>query len=138
MKKTFMFIVATTFLFALDVGSQIPFSSLKDQFGKDLLITSETKKIYISFDKKTGKLLQKRLSKDFLEQNNAIAIYELSKAPSVVISLFMMPGFKKLPFKIAINKDEDLAKILPKQEDKMTIIELNKKIITHISFEKLK
>lgn len=135
MKKAVLFLAAAVFALALERGETFGFTHFSDQFGADLNITAQTKLLYIAFDKKTGKALQAKLSKDLLQEQNALAIYELSRAPSMVLKLFMLPSFKKLPFSVAINRDKDVAAALPKQDGKITIIKLDGFKVQEISFK---
>ena len=61
----------------------------------------------------------------------------LSAAPKFVTNLFMVPKFKKYNYSIGLIRDEKVAESFPKKdENNLTIIELEENKISSIKYEK--
>lgn len=138
MKLIFIFLLVSVKLFAKapHVGEVFPYTSFPDQFDKKIDITKDTKKIIISFTKKKGQLVKAYLekNKDYLSANSAVYLIDISKVPSLARILFMMPILRYSSFSIGVIKEE--VKNFPQSKDRITIIELENKIIKSIKFVK--
>ncbi len=138
MKITVIFLLLYGVLFAdiLKVKDKFPYDSFSDQFDKKLAITPQTKEIIISFSKKNGKIVKAFLQthKGYLEEKQAVYLADVSSAPSLAMSLFMKPALKKYHFNVGLIEDEKIAEILPKVEEKTTVIRLENMHIKSIKF----
>jgi len=101
-----------------------------------LAVTPQTKEIIISFSKKNGKAVKAFLSthKGYLKKRQAVYLADMTSAPSLAMSLFMMPALKKYDFSVGLIEDDDIAERLPKVEGKSTVIKLEKLYIKSIKF----
>ena len=138
MKTSILFLFLSGALFAdvLKVNDKFPFPSFSDQFEKKLAVTPQTKEIIISFSKKNGKAVKAFLSthKGYLKKRQAVYLADMTSAPSLAMSLFMMPALKKYDFSVGLIEDDDIAERLPKVEGKSTVIKLEKLYIKSIKF----
>jgi len=138
MKATLTFLFLSVVLLAdvLKVNDKFPFNHFTDQFEKKLTITPQTKEIIISFSKKNGKAVKAFLSshKGYLKTRQAVYLADMTSAPSIAMSLFMMPALKKYDFKVGLIEDDDIAEKLPRKEGKTTVIHLDKMRIKSIKF----
>lgn len=113
-----------------------PFS-VKDQFEKNLSIDANTKEIIIAFAQEQGNVMKTFLeaNPNYLSQNNAVYLMDATKVPSMVLSMFMLPKFKKYPYTIGVVEDEKMVATFPFQEGKLTVITLENLTIKAISFK---
>ncbi len=132
----FLFLSAVLLADVLKVKDKFPFPSFSDQFEKKLAVTPQTKEIIISFSKKNGKAVKAFLSmhKGYLKKRQAVYLADMTSAPSLAMSLFMMPALKKYDFSVGLIEDDDIAERLPKVEGKSTVIRLEKLYIKSIKF----
>jgi hypothetical protein len=138
MKTIITSLLLSGILFAdvLKVSDKFPFPDFSDQFEKKLAITPETKEIIISFSKKNGKAVKAFLAshKGYLKERQTIYLADMTSAPSLAMSLFMMPALKKYDFSVGLIEDDEIAERLPKVEGKSTVIKLEKLYIKSIKF----
>ncbi len=119
-------------------AEQFPVTTFTDQFGKKSELTNDTHYLIIVFTKDHGKEADEFFVNhpDFLKENHAMFLSELSGVPSIIMKIFMNPKFKRADYPIYIIKDEKEAKLLPKQEDMITVVNLNNREIEKISYIK--
>ena len=118
-------------------GVSISPFSVKDQFDKNLSIDANTKEIIIAFAQEQGNVMKTFLeaNPNYLSQNNAVYLMDATKVPSMVLSMFMLPKFKKYPYTIGVVEDEKMVATFPFQEGKLTVITLENLTIKAISFK---
>lgn len=122
---------------ALKEGAPIQAPVIKDQFEKNVSITPQTKKIIIAFTKSQGDVMKAffEANPNYLSENNALYFMDATAVPSMVMSMFMMPKFKKYNYAIGLLENEKDATYFPKKEDRMTVITLDNLNVTTISFQ---
>lgn len=139
MKITIIFLFLSGALLAdvLKVSERFPFNSFSDQFEKKLPITPQTREIIISFSKKNGKAVKAFLEshKGYLKKRQAVYLADMTSAPSLAMSLFMMPALKKYDFSVGLIEEEAIAARLPRKEGKTTVIHLENMIIKSIKYK---
>jgi hypothetical protein len=120
----------------LEVGSVFPNLVVKDQFEKEVLVTPQTKKIIIAFTKAQGEVIKTHLKEypEYLQQNGALYFMDASSVPSMIMNLFMLPKFKKYPYKIGILEEDKDIVYFPKEKEKMTVIDLDNLHVKAINF----
>lgn len=118
-------------------GVSISPFSVRDQFEKNLSIDANTKEIIIAFAQEQGNVMKTFLeaNPNYLSQNNAVYLMDATKVPSMVLSMFMLPKFKKYPYTIGVVEDEKMVATFPFQEGKLTVITLENLTIKAISFK---
>ena len=60
---------------------------------------------------------------------------DASAVPGMIMSMFMLPKFKKYDYSIGLIEDEKEAGLFPQKENHLTVISLENHIVTHISFK---
>ncbi len=114
-----------------------PNVKLKDQFEKEVVINAQTKQIIIAFTKAQGETMKAFLetNPNYLSDNNALYMMDATEVPSVIMSMFMMPKFKKYGYSVGLVEDKQTAQTLPKQNDKLTVLSLDNLRIMQIDFK---
>ncbi len=140
MKTLLSLVFMTNILFGAVIQNQDNLVGFKvqDQFDKELTVTQNTKKLIVAFSKEKGGEIKKYLdaNPNYLQNENAIYIADVSAAPSFVTSLFMLPKFKEYPYSMGVVRDEKFAAQFPKQEEMITIIHIENFVVSKIEFKK--
>ena len=141
MKKLFLALLLILpfglFADALKEGMAIQAPIIKDQFEKNVLVAPSTKQIIIAYTKSQGDVMKAFLdaNPNYLAENNALYLMDATSVPSMVMSMFMMPKFKKYTYSIGLlENDKDVA-YFPKKEDKITVITLENLNVKAIEFK---
>ncbi len=111
---------------------------LPDQHGKPHGIGNDTRYLIFSFSKDVGHKCNEFLQgheADYLPKHHALYIADISAAPSLIKSMFIMKDLKKLPFTILIIDDDTLSAEFTKGVDtsKIVVVTLKDKKIEDIS-----
>ena len=122
---------------ALKMGATIQAPAIKDQFEKNVNITPTTKQIIIAYTKSHGDSMKAFLeaNPNYLADNNALYIMDATSVPSMVMSMFMMPKFKKYSYSIGLLENEKDLAYFPKKPDLLTVITLDNLNVTAIDFK---
>lgn len=121
----------------LKEGTSIQAPIIKDQFEKTVSITPQTKQIIIAYTKSQGDVMKAffEVHPNYLSDNNALYFMDATAVPSLVMSMFMIPKFKKYTYGIGIINNEKDAAYFPKKEDRLTVITLDNLSVTAIDFK---
>ena len=121
----------------LKEGSPIQAPAIKDQFEKTMSVTPQTKQIIIAYTKSQGDVMKAFLeaNPNYLSENSALYLMDATAVPSLVMSMFMMPKFKKYPYAIGLLENEKDVAYFPKKEDRLTVISLDNLNVTTIDFK---
>ncbi|MDY0265426.1 MAG: hypothetical protein RBR12_09645 [Sulfurospirillum cavolei] len=132
-----MLIPVSLFADVLQENGIFPNVKLKDQFEKEVVINAQTKQIIIAFTKAQGETMKAFLetNPNYLSDNNALYMMDATEVPSVIMSMFMMPKFKKYGYSVGLVEDKQTAQTLPKQNDKLTVLSLDNLRIMQIDFK---
>ncbi len=119
------------------VGKKLPNITLNDQFDKPQTMPSETKTVIFAFSKPMGHLCNEffaRQSPTYLDDNKAIFIADISGAPSLIRSMFIIPGLKEFHHKVFILDDKEVAKKYNTgmDVDKIAIVSIKDGVITTV------
>jgi len=109
----------------LVVGKSLSNFKVSDQNEKPQTISANTKIVFFSFSKKVGHECNAFLEKkptNFLKENNAVYVADVSPAPSLIKKLFILPDLKKLKFPILLINDDMLSAEYSKGMNKKSII----------------
>jgi len=122
---------------SLKEGSVIQAPAIKDQFEKTMSITPQTKQIIIAYTKSQGDVMKAffEANPNYLRENSALYLMDATAVPSLVMSMFMMPKFKKYPYAIGLLENEKDVAYFPKKEDRLTVITLDNLNVTTIDFK---
>jgi len=114
-------------------------SSLKlnDQNGNPHAITADTKKVIFAFSKDVGHTCNDFFATkpdSYLADNNAMFIADVSSAPSIIRSMFIMPGLKDFKHTVLVLDDENTANSYKAKQnvEKIIIVSVNNNTITAI------
>jgi len=121
------------------VGESLEALALKDQYDKPQSLSAETKKVIFAFSKEMGHMSNEYFDKQepsFLSEHNAVFIADVSSAPSLIRSMFIMPGLKEFNHPVLVIDDENIAASyrIDANRDKLMIVDLEYFIIKKISF----
>jgi len=121
----------------LKEGTTIQAPVIKDQFEKTVSIAPQTKQVIIAYTKSQGDVIKAFLeaNPNYLSENNALYLMDATAVPSMVMSMFMMPKFKKYTYSIGLLDNEKDVAYFPKKEDRITVISLENLNVTAIDFK---
>jgi hypothetical protein len=112
---------------------------LNDQFGAPHVISNETKKVIFAFSKDIGHACNDFFAtkeENYLKKSNAVFVADVSAAPSLVRSMFIMPGLKDFKHTILVLDNKEVSKeYKPAQNgDKIVVVLVDKNLITEIKY----
>jgi len=121
------------------IGKSLESMKLKDQFGELKTIHSDTKKVIFAFSKNTGHMCNDFFNTKeptFLTDNHVIFVADVSSAPSLIRSMFIIPGLKDFKHTVLVIEDKTVSinyKHADKAEDIM-VVYLDNFIIKNIKY----
>ena len=123
---------------AVEVGKYIDFV-LPDQEGKSHSLAMDTKSLVLTFSKETSHKVKAFLDAaegDFLFDNNAFYITDISAAPTIIRNAFILPGLKKAVYSVLLMYDPAMATKFhdDAHKDAIMVLKLEKKQIKEILF----
>lgn len=143
MKKIFLFLalfISLTYADELKISlelSELQKFAYENPDGDKLSIPDFTRTIVVSFEKDTGKLVNKYLDEKYppyLGRVSAVFIADISEMPSIITKMFALPKMRDYKHTIYLHYDEEFAKYVPHKEDKITIIKLENQKVKSIFF----
>jgi hypothetical protein len=123
----------------LSEGAPIEAMQFKDQFEKNLAITAQTQQLIVVFSKIEGEKVKAFLEANptYLREKNALYLMDITPVPGMVMSMFMLPKFKKYPYSIGLIEDEKLLAQFPKKENFITFMTLENFKIISVEFKEI-
>lgn len=97
---------------SLVVGKSLKELKINDQFGEAHNIRPETKKLIFAFNEDPAHIVNNFLvtkPSTYLSDNNVQFIADVSAAPALIRSMFIMPGLKDFKHTVLIFEDEVVA-----------------------------
>lgn len=121
------------------VGNSLESLSLNDQFEKPQSLSVDTKKVIFAFSKEMGHLSNEYFAKQapgFLAEHNAVFIADVSGAPSLIRSMFIMPGLKEFKHTVLVIEDKSVAASyrIEENKEKLMVLDVTGLIIDKISY----
>ena len=112
--------------------------TLNDQHEKSHTLPADTQTVIFAFSKDMGHACNdffETKTPTYLNENHAIFIADVSSAPSIIRSMFIMPGLKDFKHTVLVIDDESVANGYKAGMDteKIVIVSLDKGVITSIS-----
>ena len=104
----------------LVVGKSISGLTLQDQFEKEHTLKSTTTRVIFAFDKESAHTCNDFFATQtptYLADNNVEFIADVSAAPSIIKSLFIMPGLKDFKHTVLLFNDKAVAAPFRKDMD---------------------
>ena len=111
------------------VGQVAPTLELPDQHGKLDKVSKSTQIVVLAFHMSISKSFNKWFDargKDWLPQNNALYIADISGMPSTIAKWFALPKMRKYKHRVLLNRDETFAARFPVKKEMATILRINK------------
>lgn len=121
---------------ALQPGDELPAFELEDQHGNAQQLDNSVQRIYTSGDRKSDKLLKAALEdkkQAALDRQNAIVVADISAAPSFVRRI-IRSNLKDRDYITWLDQRGKSRKWMGYKEDRVGIIELDKRIVTAVRY----
>lgn len=141
MTKFLLFLsISITFLHGgITVDKNIEQFKLYDQFDQPHNISSKTKKIIFAFSKDVGHNVNDFLEKEdknYLSRHNTQFVIDLSAAPGMIRSLFIIPKLEKYTYPVLIIENEETANRYADETNKgkIMVVSLDNLKVTAIDF----
>jgi hypothetical protein len=121
------------------VGGSLESLQLNDQFEKPHTISADTKKVIFAFSKDMGHMSNEFFAKqgeNYLVDHKAVFVADVSGAPSLVRSMFIMPGLKDFKHKVLVIEDKSVAAAYRKDahKEEIMVLDVNNYIIEKINY----
>ncbi|WP_457748940.1 hypothetical protein [Sulfurimonas sp.] len=121
----------------LVVGKSLADLHLKDQFGKEHSLNADTYKVIFAFDKEPAHTCNDFFNTQkptYLQNHHVQFVADVSAAPSLIRSLFILPGLKDFKHVVLLLDDKKVAAPYRKGIDttKIVVVTLLNKKITDI------
>ena len=121
------------------VGKSLEALMLNDQFGKPHSLDADTKKLIFAFSKEMGHMSNDYFDKQkpgFLAEHYALFVADVSGAPSLIRSMFIMPGLKEFNHTVLLIEDKSAAASyrIDEQSEKVMVLDVDNFIIRNIRF----
>ena len=121
------------------VGDTIQPITLQDQHDKTHTVNGTTKLILFTTGMEGGKVVRKAIENeepDYLAKRSAMFISNISGMPRFIAKMFALPKMKKHEYSIVLDREGDVTKKIPSQDNSTTIVQLDNLKIKSISFTK--
>ncbi len=120
-------------------GKSLEQLKLNDQFDKPHTLDAGTKKVIFAFTKDMGHLSNDFFATqkpDYLAKRNALFVADVSQAPSIIRSMFVLPGLKDFKHTVLVLiEDTDSANYRAETDfEKVLIADVDNFIITNIAY----
>ncbi len=121
---------------SLVVGKSLKLS-LKDQFDKAHTLDTTTSKVIFAFSKDMAHIVNDYLQTkeaSYLADNNTQFVADVSSAPSIIKSMFILPGLKDFKHTVLLLNESEVAAPFKAEIDvkKIVIVYVNNASITNI------
>ncbi|WP_419777226.1 hypothetical protein [Malaciobacter marinus] len=138
MKKFLLIFSLIIFAYSeeLSINDEISSFSLANQFNQKKTIDSNINILIVSFEKNTGKEVNEFLEEknpNFLENQNAVFIANISGMPMFITKMFALPKMRKYKHEILLIYDEKENRFKAK-EGMSTLYRLENGVIKSIEF----
>lgn len=122
---------------ALVVQQSLESLKLSDQFEASHELSPETQKIVFAFSKDIGHTCNEFLatkSEMYLQEHKTFFVADVSSAPSLIRSMFILPGLKDFKHTVLVLEDKDLSASYKAgmESEKIVVVFVENKIITDI------
>jgi hypothetical protein len=121
----------------LVVGKSLADLNLKDQFNKPHTLNADTYKVIFAFDKEPAHICNDFFNTQkptYLQNHHVQFVADVSAAPSLIRSMFILPGLKDFKHTVLLLDDENVAAPYRKGIDtsKIVVVSLLNKKITDV------
>lgn len=121
----------------LAVEDKFPALTLHDQHDQPMAISKDTRLVLFAVEKPAADLVTAYLEKqpdDFLEGNAAVYLMDISGMPKMITRMFALPKMRNRPYRILLAEDEETLAFLPRHQNQVTVIRLEKGRVKSLDF----
>jgi len=123
------------------VGKSLESLKLNDQFEKSHTLDVGTTQVIFAFSKDMGHMSNEYFEKqdpDFLAKHHTVFVADVSGAPSLIRSMFIMPGLKDFKHTVLIIEDKNLAASYRDEahKEELMVLTINNFVIDNIAYVK--
>lgn len=118
-------------------GETMPAIALADQHDVAGTVGPETRLLLFTRDMGGSAVTKEVLAENgasLLGDAGAVYVADISGMPSVVTTLFALPGLRKRPYRMLLDRDGTVTKILPSEADAVTVITLDHGVVRRIEY----
>ncbi|MEC4728036.1 hypothetical protein HWQ46_21095 [Shewanella sp. D64] len=135
-----MFLASFAQASSYQAGDQVTPIQLEDQFENAVEVNANTLVLLFSHDMKGGDIIKEALELQVsgAEKIPATQVYiaDISGMPSLIAKFVAIPQMKDLPFPMGLDREGEMTKLLPSEEDMASLILLdNLKVIEVHNFD---
>ena len=121
----------------LGEGATFPAITLADQHDVQATVGPETKLLLFTRDMDASKITKEVLAENGaaeLARAHATYVADISAKPSLVTTLFAMPGLRKRPYPMLLDRDGVVTKDFPSQTGAVTVVTLDHQVVLHVEY----
>ena len=121
----------------LQVGQAFPTLQLQDQHNKTITIQANAQTILFTAEKPASELLNQYLKAqpaNFMPQQQAYFIADISKMPSMITKLFALPKMREQPWSTLLVYNQQKTASIPRKANHVTCMKLHNTQIQSIQF----
>jgi len=121
----------------LAVGDRLPALTLHDQHDQTTAIAQDTRLLLVAVEKPAADLVTAYLEEQpagFLQRNAAVYLMDISAMPKMITRMFALPKMRKRPYRILLAEDADTLAFLPRHQNQVTVISLDKGRVERLDF----
>lgn len=121
----------------LKAGDTLPPLGLRDQHNVPAAIDDGTRLVLFSREMGASDFVEEALDQDgaeMLASANAVFIADISGMPSIITRIFALPSLRKRAYRMVLDRDGNATAELPAQDDRVTIIHLDKRSIVRVEY----
>ena len=118
-------------------GATLPAITLADQHDVRATVGPETKLLLFTRDMDASKITKEVLAEDGaakLARAHATYVADISAMPSLVTTLFAMPGLRKRPYQMLLDRDGTVTKDLPSEAGAVTVLTLDHLVVRRVEY----
>jgi hypothetical protein len=119
----------------LGVGATLPEVALADQHDVPGSVGPGTRLLLFTRDMDASKITKEVLAENgaaMLASADAVYVADVSAMPSLVTTLFAMPGLRKRPYRMLLDRDGAVTKDLPSEAGAVTVLTLDRGVVRRI------
>ena len=132
-----VFFAAAAFAGTLAPGQQLTAFTLYDQHDLAAPINATTRIVVFARDMDAADIVEEALADNgaaLLTGAGAIFVSDIHRMPSLITRVFAIPSMRKRPYRMVLDREGKLTADLPAQEEKVTIIRLDRLKIESVEY----
>lgn len=121
----------------LGPGMQMPPLTLSDQHDVAESIGPETRIVVFARDMDAADIVKEALAENgaaLLSDAGAVFVSDIQRMPGIITTLFALPAMRKRPYRMLLDREGTITADLPSQEEKVSVIRLDKLEIKSVDY----